>query len=218
LTVKNHIANSGHKGVRSNKGARTRERLLVAAVDVFDRDGYVNARVTDVAERAKISHGAFYRYFSNKESILEAILGELEAEFWEESRVRLHPANPKEAILQATAGYFQAFQRNAVKWRVLVEAAATNRRFLEQWMRTRGRFIERIRARIERDIEAGTARPVDAGLAASALAAMTEYFAYLWLSLDGDAVRADFSLDRGMETVADLWYQALYCKGNLAGD
>lgn len=43
--------------------------LLAAGRDVFVRRGYHNTRVDDLVEAAGVSHGAFYRYFRNKDQL-----------------------------------------------------------------------------------------------------------------------------------------------------
>ncbi len=51
-------------------------RILRAAVDVFARNGYFNARVTDVAKEAGVADGTIYLYFSGKEDLLVSIFRE----------------------------------------------------------------------------------------------------------------------------------------------
>ncbi|HET6832515.1 MAG TPA: TetR/AcrR family transcriptional regulator [Acidimicrobiales bacterium] len=62
------------------RGQRTRQRLLDAAADVFDRTGYHAARVDDVVAAAKSSHGTFYLYFTSKEDLFEQLVGDVAAE------------------------------------------------------------------------------------------------------------------------------------------
>jgi AcrR family transcriptional regulator len=57
------------------RGQRTRQRLLDAAADVFDRIGYHAARVDDVVAAADSSHGTFYLYFTSKEDLFEQLVG-----------------------------------------------------------------------------------------------------------------------------------------------
>src|SRR5579871_1270025 len=58
---------------RSRKGAQTRARLLEAAKKVFERDGFLNARILDIAETAGLKHGSFYHYFDSKEQIFREV-------------------------------------------------------------------------------------------------------------------------------------------------
>ncbi len=58
---------------RSRKGAETRARLLEAAKRVFEEKGFLDARISDISERAGLSHGSFYHYFDSKEQIFREI-------------------------------------------------------------------------------------------------------------------------------------------------
>ncbi|HZS24188.1 MAG TPA: TetR/AcrR family transcriptional regulator [Gaiellaceae bacterium] len=53
-----------------------RDDLLAAAVRVFARKGYHDARVSDIAEEAGSSHGLVYHYFASKDEVLETIFRE----------------------------------------------------------------------------------------------------------------------------------------------
>ena len=50
-------------------GRRALDALLASARDVFVERGYHNTRVDDLVAAAGVSHGAFYRYFRNKEQL-----------------------------------------------------------------------------------------------------------------------------------------------------
>ena len=49
-----------------------RERLVVAAVDLFTEQGYDATTVTEIAERAGVTKSTFFRYFPDKREILVA--------------------------------------------------------------------------------------------------------------------------------------------------
>jgi AcrR family transcriptional regulator len=61
---------------RTRRSARTRERILQAATEVFARRGFHGARVADIAEAAGIAYGLVYHHFRNKDEILAAIFAE----------------------------------------------------------------------------------------------------------------------------------------------
>jgi AcrR family transcriptional regulator len=56
------------------QGRETVRRLLEAGVVEFEERGFNGVRVDDVVNRAGISHGTFYLYFSNKEDLFKALL------------------------------------------------------------------------------------------------------------------------------------------------
>ena len=49
-----------------------RERLVLAAVDLFTEQGYDASTVTQIAERAGVTKSTFFRYFPDKREILVA--------------------------------------------------------------------------------------------------------------------------------------------------
>jgi AcrR family transcriptional regulator len=54
--------------------AETRERLLLAAADVFAERGYDGTRVADIAAAAGVSNGAMYAHFPSKAELLAGAL------------------------------------------------------------------------------------------------------------------------------------------------
>ncbi|MET8160663.1 helix-turn-helix domain-containing protein [Sphaerisporangium sp. NPDC005289] len=54
--------------------AETRERLLLAAAEVFAERGYDGTRVADIAAAAGVSNGALYAHFGSKAELLVAAL------------------------------------------------------------------------------------------------------------------------------------------------
>ncbi|GIJ44297.1 TetR family transcriptional regulator [Virgisporangium aliadipatigenens] len=56
--------------VRDRKRARTREALVAAAADLFERRGYERTTVADIAAAADIGTRTFFSYFASKEELL----------------------------------------------------------------------------------------------------------------------------------------------------
>ncbi|MEW9550568.1 TetR/AcrR family transcriptional regulator [Nonomuraea sp. NPDC050783] len=54
--------------------AETRERLLLAAAEVFAERGYDGTRVADIAAAAGVSNGALYAHFGSKAELIVAAL------------------------------------------------------------------------------------------------------------------------------------------------
>ena len=79
---------------RRDKAAATRERITVAATEVFTEAGYVGARMADVAARAGVAVQTVYFTFHTKAELLKAcfdraVLGPeglppLQQAFWSE--------------------------------------------------------------------------------------------------------------------------------------
>jgi len=60
--------------------ARTRERILAAALKEFAAKGFAGARVDVIARRASINKRMLYHYFGNKEKLFRAVLRQKIAE------------------------------------------------------------------------------------------------------------------------------------------
>ncbi|MGW8374711.1 helix-turn-helix domain-containing protein [Streptomyces sp. ODS28] len=56
--------------LRERKRARTRQALIDAAVELFERDGYDETTVAAIAARAEIGTRTFFSHFSSKEELL----------------------------------------------------------------------------------------------------------------------------------------------------
>jgi AcrR family transcriptional regulator len=55
------------------KSARTKARLMDAAVSVFARDGFEAASVNEITRAADVANGTFYVYFKDKDEIATAV-------------------------------------------------------------------------------------------------------------------------------------------------
>ena len=52
---------------RSDKKAKIRKAIIQAAADLFEKQGFENTSVDEIAAEAEISRSTFYRYFPTKE-------------------------------------------------------------------------------------------------------------------------------------------------------
>jgi len=188
------------------RGARTRDALVSAAGKVFERDGFLSARVTDIADAAGVAHGSFYSYFKDKKEILAAVLAELQEEM-------LHPRlsrtalddDPAAAVEEANRGYLEAYRSNAGLMALLEDMAAIDEDFLRLRRERTEAFVSRNARAIRRLQKQGLADPeLDAEIAALAISSMvsrTAYATFVWQD------NADF--DAVLRTVTRLWLNAL---------
>ena len=57
-------------GLRERKKRRTREAVRLAAFELFQKQGYPNTTIEQIAELADVSPRTFFRYFPNKAALL----------------------------------------------------------------------------------------------------------------------------------------------------
>jgi AcrR family transcriptional regulator len=63
----------GDGAAHLGKSARTRARLMDAAVELFARDGFEAASVNEIARRADVANGTFYVHFRDKNEIASQV-------------------------------------------------------------------------------------------------------------------------------------------------
>jgi AcrR family transcriptional regulator len=180
---------------------------VTAARTVFERDGYLNARLTDITAEAQVSTGSFYTYFTGKQEIFAAVLEEAQEEMLHPHVREMtdHDDDPMAVIEASNRAYLIAYQRNAKLMRLL-EQVATIDDDVRDLRRRRGTAFAERNARSIRDLQArGLADPdLDPLLAARALSAMVGRMANSVYVL-GD--RVDF--EELVATLTRLWANAL---------
>lgn len=173
---------------------------------MFERDGYVEARLGDITTEAGTAAGSFYTYFGSKEEIFTAVVEAVQEEM-------LHPAiepiadhdDPVAVIRASNRAYLLSYKRNAKLMRLLEQVATVDSTFAELRLRRNAAFVRRN----ARSIEALQARgladaELDPLMAAAALSAMVSRTAYNAFVL-GERSKLDDLVD----TLTRLWANAL---------
>ncbi|QFT75745.1 TetR/AcrR family transcriptional regulator [Ruegeria sp. THAF33] len=63
-----------HTKTLSRSQRRRQEDIIQAALKVFDRDGFVAAKMSDIADEAEVAKGTLYLYFDTKVDLLEGVI------------------------------------------------------------------------------------------------------------------------------------------------
>ncbi|MDQ3336572.1 MAG: TetR/AcrR family transcriptional regulator [Myxococcota bacterium] len=66
--------------MKTPKGAQTRQRIVERALELFERRGYAETTMSDIADAAGVSIGLAYRYFDRKEGLALALYEQLSEE------------------------------------------------------------------------------------------------------------------------------------------
>lgn len=96
--------------VREELREVTRQRLLSAAEEAFERDGYSGTTVGNIAASANVSRATFYLHFTDKSDVLMALMGANLAEtpdYWREVDA---------ALVGGDRDVLRASLRNTLNW------------------------------------------------------------------------------------------------------
>jgi AcrR family transcriptional regulator len=66
--------------LRQDMIAETRAKLVAAARHAFGTVGYAGASMDDLTAQAGLTRGALYHHFGDKKGLLQAVIGEIDAE------------------------------------------------------------------------------------------------------------------------------------------
>lgn len=131
----------------TSKAARTRERILDAALDEFSAKGYSGARTAAIAKRAGVNVQLISYYFGGKEGLLEELLSS-----WQERRSKLVPASKAEPFLESFRMVLNATLRDPrrarlVVWQALGDYPGDTEALAREWRTVAAAAVEQTRAR-----------------------------------------------------------------------
>ena len=204
-------------GPRSRKGVETRARLVAAAKEIFERDGFLDARISDIAERAGLSHGSFYHYFESKEEVFREVAAEVDELLSAPlSNVILDPsspASPYERIHEAIRRHLEAYRNEARIMRVIEQVS----RFDDEVRALRADLHRRYSAQVTESIAQLQRRGLvdqrlDPKIASAALGSMTYRYPEMWF-VEG---LLDCGFDEGVDQLVLLFVNALRLDGTDA--
>lgn len=196
----------------TKRGARTRAALVKAARKVFERDGYLDTRLTDITKEAQCAAGSFYTYFANKEEVLAAVLLEAQEDMLHPGMARVDGQGDPYAVLEASnRAYLEAYRRNAGLMALLEQVAQVEPEFRAFRSRRAEAFVRRNARGIAALQAQGVADPdIDPMLASRALSGMVSVMAYNAFVL-GEKQEEGEPVDFGelVSTLTRLWANAL---------
>ncbi|MBK9740838.1 MAG: TetR/AcrR family transcriptional regulator [Actinobacteria bacterium] len=203
------LAGDGSRSPLSDRGRRTRERLVVAARTVFEERGFDATRMSDIALAAGVSHGTVYTWFPTKEDVLHAAVDSVTEEMYE---VLSTPevTDPIERIAVANARYLTVHRQTARLMEVVAQAAVNDASFRAVLTGLRRTHVDRVAKTIERlQAEGHAVADLDPRISAAALCAMVEGFARHWMGSDSESEEQMAPDARVLTTLTELWARSL---------
>jgi AcrR family transcriptional regulator len=190
------------------RAIRTRGKLVQAARTVFEKRGYLGARVSDITKAAKVAHGTFYTYFPSKREVFLEVITNVANDLYAATHGPLDgPHSMAERIEHANRSYLTAYRQNAPII-ALMEQAATFKgedEFRQIRRDLRKAFVDRTERSMRTLRAAGKVdKSLDPHLTADALGSMVDNYAFVHFVLgeSGD-------LEPAVKILTKLWINAI---------
>jgi AcrR family transcriptional regulator len=159
------LATSHSDPADPGKGARRRERILEAALDVFTRRGYGDAAMEEIASESETSKGGLYFHFPGKQALFGALLDRTADLLL--SRLEAAAASESDPLRRADAAVERAldvFGSHRGLARLFLIDAHT-RDFAPRLLAIRERFATRLARDLDEAVHQGLIEPCDTRLA-----------------------------------------------------
>jgi AcrR family transcriptional regulator len=144
------MSNKRLRGRPASEPASTRARLLSAAADVFNSDGYFGTDTNKIARAAQLAPATFYRHFRDKKHIFQEAYAHWVGADWQiiEKAIRdgHTPQERARAIVSAHSANHAKWVRFRLSMHALVAADPDVRAF---HLKTRGKQLARLRQLLE---------------------------------------------------------------------
>jgi AcrR family transcriptional regulator len=191
---------------RSARGMRTRAALIDAARVVFERDGYLDARMTDISAAAGVAAGSVYTYFTNKEEIFSVVAEQVQEEMLHPRlRQRTGITDPRRLIDLANREYLRSYKKNARLMGLFEQVAQIDENFRKLRNERSRAFAKRNATMIRELQQAGLAdTTLDPLITAQALSSMVSRMAYTTFVLE-----FPIPFERLVTTLNQIWINAL---------
>ncbi|MCU1483215.1 MAG: hypothetical protein JWQ19_4001 [Subtercola sp.] len=193
-------------GPQTERGHARRAELLEAARGVFERNGFLDARVADIAEAAGVSQGTFYTYFDSKDSIFREVAAALADRMIAAMRPDgPPPATVHEQIAGAMRRFVSAYRADSRLIVVMAQLGQSTPEIAALRLAVREAFVARTARGIRAQQSHGLADPeLDPWLTSEVLGSMVDHTCWVWLNLG-----REFDEEALIGTLTLVWSRAL---------
>jgi AcrR family transcriptional regulator len=167
----------------TDRGAKTRARLLEAAEKCFAETGYHDASVVKITEAAGVAQGTFYLYFASKKEIFDELVRDLNRRIRHAMKEASSQGTTRlEAELLGFAAYFRFTGEHQALYRIIRQAEFVSPEMLRyHYERLSEGYVEALREARER----GDIGEIDPETTAWALMGMGELLGMRWILWEG---------------------------------
>lgn len=188
-----------------DRGRRTRQKVLLAARRVLVRRGYYAARVEEITRLARVGYGTFYKYFNNKQDVLEAVMEEVYLQLNEVSfPSQVEASHLEDQIRTGITNYFKVYYKNRELLLALQPAALMSTRIRRFISEMRDRNVQWMVREMKNLNMQGWKFQGNQEVLSLALLYTVESVAQEWITLRKHLKLADVT-----DTLCEIWFRTI---------
>lgn len=192
------------------RSKQTKEKIVQAAILLFEERGYERTTSNDIATEAGVSVGSFYVYFTDKRQLLLSIFDRLADELYKNifdglKAEHLFDAELRPRIRQAVANTILDKQKHSGLHRVISELVLKDAEFAERRKAVMDRSVAKLQELISLADKAGLTWDIDAEAASFVVQRVV-----FDLSQDYVIGYCEFDQDRAVDALTDMIYRFVF--------
>ncbi len=183
-------------------------KIIQAAIKVFARKGFFNARISDIAKEAKVADGTIYLYFNNKFDILitlfEEEIGKLILEI---KQLIKNETDPAKQLKIFALYHMQLIENKKELVEVLQLEIRQSNTYMKEYRNTKFiEYIDLIAEIIQQGQETGLfGKHIPPGIAKRAYLGALDEMSRLWIL----APDPPFTTEQAAEQISDIFINGL---------
>jgi len=192
------------------RSRQTKEKIVQAAINLFQERGYEKTTSNDIAAEAGVSVGSFYVYFTDKRQLLLTIFDRLADELYKNIFDGLKPehlfdTDLRHRIRVAVANTIADKQKHSGLHRVISELLLKDLDFAQRHKAVIARSIAKLQELISLAHKAGRTWEIDVEAAAFVV-----HRVVFDVSQDYVTGSCEFDRERAIDSVADMIYRFVF--------
>jgi len=157
----------------------TRKLILDTALEVFLSEGYAKTTIAKISQQAKVGYGTVYSHFKGKDDILNKVVDNVLAEFYNLLEVPFAPVSQDEArkaYYELVLTSFRLAEQHRPIMKVYQEALGQSKSIANHWYNIKDHFIENAARSFNYSQEKGLAKEFDIETVAKAYILLVDRF------------------------------------------
>ncbi|HYK89010.1 MAG TPA: TetR/AcrR family transcriptional regulator, partial [Acidobacteriota bacterium] len=188
-----------------DRGQRTRRRVLDAARKVLVRRGYQAVRIEEITKLAQVGYGTFYKYFRNKQDVVETVMEEVYGQLqYAGLSSQVESTHLEHQIRRLITNYLETYYKNREILLALQPVGMLSQRIRKFLTEIRERDVEWMIRGFEGLNSQGCMIAGNLEVLSLAMLHSVDTVAQEWITR-----RPHLQLEELAETLSEIWFRAM---------